>query len=197
MPSRPIIEQALVEAVCAGDDQAVAVFVNVVRPRLERLARFRGITAEDAEEIAQDTMLAVLTQLRGGQFEGRSQLTSWIHAIFERRAVDHHRKRRRHDSRSVSLEQFPADGRGLARSLGPSDDARTTLLVRAALAALEPRQRLVLLLNLNEGLPSREIATMLRLGVKTTEALLTSAKKAFRVHVRVAQERSRPRRLTG
>ena len=132
-----------------------------------------------------------------GRFEGRSQLTSWMHAIFERRALDHHRKRWRHDSRTVSLEQFPAVDVGVAGRLVPADVAETTLVVRGALAALGPRQRLILVLNLNKGLPAREIATMLRLGVKTTEALLTSAKKAFRVHVRLAQERTRPRRLTG
>lgn len=61
--------------------------------------------------------------------------------------------------------------------------------------ALPPRERLVLLLNVQSGRPCREIAQLLKLGVKVTEALLTSAKKRFRANLAAAQENAGPRRL--
>jgi RNA polymerase sigma factor (sigma-70 family) len=197
MLRQSLTDAGLIEALCAGCETTTDDFVRRVRPRLETLARFRGFSAEDAEEIAQDTLLAVLTQLRAGRFERRSQLTSWVRAIFDRRAVDHHRKVIRHGRRTVSIEQLPRGEVEDAGGLIEAGDTATRVLVRSVLASLRPHQRLILLLNAQDGLSAREIAPMLRLGAKTTEALLTEAKKQFRTRVAAerAQESLAARRL--
>jgi RNA polymerase sigma factor (sigma-70 family) len=51
--------------------------------------------------------------------------------------------------------------------------------VRLTLKELPPRERMVLLLKVQRDLPAREIARILKLGNKTTEAALTAAKKHF------------------
>jgi len=184
----------LIRGTSDGDDVAAEALVRWLKPRLEAQARVRGLSPEDAEEVAQDTLLAVLTQLRDQRFEARSQLTSWVWAIFDRRAIDHYRRHRRHRAGKDSIQDLPHGDIPL-ESLVPQEEAATTLLVRAALEELTPKHRLVLLLNCTEGLPAREIATMLRVHVKTAEALVTAARKAFRLHVTREQESPRVRRL--
>ena len=84
-----------------------------------------------------------------------------------------------------------------AGGLIEAGDTATRVLVRSVLASLRPHQRLILLLNAQDGLAAREIAPMLRLHPKTAEALLTEAKKQFRLRVVAAraEERAPPRRL--
>lgn len=194
-PRLALADEDLLAELQAGNELAEQAFVQRYRPRLEGLARLRGFSPEDAEEIAQDTMLAALEHLRSGRFEGRSQLASWVRAIFDRRAADHYRRHGRRGARTISLDQMPSADIASAGGLVSSADAPTTLLVRAVLASLSPKHRLILVLNVHRGLPAREIATILRLGVKSTEAILTAAKKQFRREVAEQSEGSRRKAL--
>jgi DNA-directed RNA polymerase specialized sigma24 family protein len=104
---------------------------------------------------------------------------------------DHLRGAIRRERRSVSLDGLRPDVQALR--VGDDEDLRTA--VRDAMQSLPPRERLVLLLNVQGGRRSREIAPLLKLGVKVTEALLTRAKRRFRDSIRQAQESSLPGRL--
>lgn len=176
-----VVDENTLAGIAANDPKACELFVLLLRPKLERLARLRGSSQEDAEEIVQDTLVAALGQLRDGRFDRRSQVTSWVQAILERRAVDHYRRLRRHTHRAQSLDHMGTlEANRLLAAPAPPHAHREALLVRHALSCLSPQQRLVLVWNAGYGLPAREIAPRLRLGVKTTEALLTAARKAFR-----------------
>jgi RNA polymerase sigma factor (sigma-70 family) len=178
--SKALVSPDLLAGLRAGTPQAQEVLMREFVPRLIGLARLRGFSEADAEEIVQDTLAAAMTQLREGRFEGRSQLPTWVHAIFNRRAADHRRSNARWQAASVSLEALSEAGRAWADRLTSTTDTATILRVQDALARLLPEHRVVLLLNVHEGHPAKDIAYMFRQHRKTVEAKLTEAKKAFR-----------------
>ena len=74
-----VAEAQLVESLRAGDEEAFAALVREYNPSLVRVARMFVPTQAAAEEVAQETWLAVLNGL--GRFEGRSSLKTWIFRI--------------------------------------------------------------------------------------------------------------------
>jgi RNA polymerase sigma-70 factor (ECF subfamily) len=175
-------DRTLLDGIRADDEEALTTFDRRFRKRLLSIARRRGLSMQDAEDAVQDTLLAAIMQIRGGRFENRASLATWVGSIFRNHVNSHFRDDGRRARAFVSLDA-PASTDALAKRLDdvlatPDDALR--LDVQDALAGLPVRERLVLLLNLRLGLPTREIAPMLRLGVKLTEAILTSAKKNFR-----------------
>lgn len=181
MLNATVVHNESLESVAAGDPRACELFVLRLRPKLVALMRMRGVSPEDAEEIAQDALVAALWQLQSGRFAARSQVTTWLRAILDRRAIDHYRRQRRHTCRSRSLDSLtPSDRDQVLSRAVSTPESRAVLLVRDQLTRLPERHRRVLILNVLHGLSAREMAPMLRLGVKTTEALLTAARAAFR-----------------
>src|SRR3954467_2983390 len=79
----------------AGDRNAFAELVDGWSPALLRVALLYVSTRASAEEVVQDTWLAVIGQL--DRFEGRSSLKTWIFRILENLA----RTRGRREARSV------------------------------------------------------------------------------------------------
>ncbi|TMQ65854.1 MAG: hypothetical protein E6K78_06990 [Candidatus Eisenbacteria bacterium] len=77
-------EGALLDGLRSGDEVAFATLVDDLHYRLLALAA--GFTSSPAlaEDIVQETWLAVIRGLRG--FEGRSSLKTWIFSILVRRA---------------------------------------------------------------------------------------------------------------
>ena len=74
-----LAEAQLLEALRAGDEEAFAALVREYHPSLVRVARMYVSTQAVAEEVAQETWLAVLNGL--DRFEGRSSLKTWIFRI--------------------------------------------------------------------------------------------------------------------
>jgi RNA polymerase sigma-70 factor, ECF subfamily len=72
-------DQRLLTALQAGDEAAFAQLVDDYGPTLLRLAMMHVPSRAVAEEVVQDTWLAVLRGL--DRFEGRSSLRTWIAGI--------------------------------------------------------------------------------------------------------------------
>jgi RNA polymerase sigma-70 factor, ECF subfamily len=174
-----LTEKDLLDAIVNRQDDALVAFDQAFRPQLMSFARRRGVSREDAEDAVQETLASAIRQIQEGKFEGRASLLSWMLGIMVRRCVDI----RRGHFRQVQLVADSLDGNvidGIASTsvtAGPSPETR--LHVRELLLALPSRERQVLLLNKHAGLPAREIAPRLRLGVKVIESVLTRAKKRF------------------
>jgi RNA polymerase sigma-70 factor, ECF subfamily len=62
-----------------GDEATFALMVDAWSPGLLRAARAYVVTAESAEDVVQDTWLAVIRGIGG--FEGRSSLRTWVYRI--------------------------------------------------------------------------------------------------------------------
>lgn len=168
-----------------------------------RLARLYVPSMAVAEEVVQDTWLAVLRGIGG--FEGRSSLRGWVFAILlnrartggrrERRSVPFASLRRRHDDGrdepAVDPRRF--QGRGDERpgwwALAPSpveapgerlEAAETRDAIGRALAALPPRQRETLVLRDVIGLGPEEACAILGVSDGNHRVLLHRARSRMR-----------------
>jgi RNA polymerase sigma-70 factor (ECF subfamily) len=72
-------EAALVDALRAGDEGAFAQLVDQHAPSMLRVARGYVPSREIAEEVVQETWIALLKGL--DNFEGRSSLRTWLFAV--------------------------------------------------------------------------------------------------------------------
>ena len=77
-------ELQLVEALRAGDERAFEQLIRMYQASLVRVAQMYVSSRAVAEEVVQETWLAVLNGI--GRFEGRSSLKTWIFRIVANRA---------------------------------------------------------------------------------------------------------------
>jgi RNA polymerase sigma-70 factor, ECF subfamily len=157
-----------------GDEDAMASFYRehgrVVFAQVLLVAGERVL----AEEIVQDTMLAVW---RGaGSFRGESSVRSWVIAIARRQTRDRLRGHRL----QVVDEAFLADqpGSGPGPEVMALDRAELAE-VRGAIRDLAPAHREVLGLAFGSGLSLPEVAGVLEIPVGTVKSRLTAARTAL------------------
>ncbi len=180
------------------------VLVEKYGPSLLRVAMFHVPSRSVAEEVVQETWLAVLTGLE--RFEGRSSLKTWLYRIVSNKA----KTRGQREARTLPFSSFAGDGDeaepavAVDRFLGPdhryaghwaappravpeerllAGETRTT--IEQAIAALPPNQRSVITLRDVEGLSAEEACNVLGLSETNQRVLLHRA----RAKVRAALER--------
>ena len=83
----------LVERLRAGDEEAFMELIRALNPSLLRVARMFVPTAALAEDVVQETWLAVLNGI--DRFEGRSSLKTWIFRILTNTAKTRGERERR------------------------------------------------------------------------------------------------------
>jgi RNA polymerase sigma-70 factor (ECF subfamily) len=127
-----------------------------------------------AEEIVQDTMLAVW---RGaGSFRGESSVRSWVIAIARRQTRDRLRGRRLRVVDDAFLADQPGPGPGPeAMALDRAELAE----VLGAIRELAPAHREVLGLAFGTGLSLPEVAGVLEIPVGTVKSRLAAARTAL------------------
>jgi RNA polymerase sigma-70 factor, ECF subfamily len=167
-------DAALLRRIGQGDEDAMASFYRE-HGRVV-LAQVLLVTGERAlaEEIVQDTMLAVW---RGaGSFRGESSVRSWVIAIARRQTRDRRRGRRLR----VVDDAFLAD------QPGPGPGPEVTALDRAELAEVKGAirelalpHREVLGLAFGSGLSLPEAAGVLEIPVGTVKSRLAAARTAL------------------
>ncbi len=107
-----------------------------------------SVGADDADDVFQETFLAALRAYP--RLRSRSNLRGWVLTIAHRKALDHHRARRRERDRQRRLPPP-----GVADSDGWDDS------IWRAVRELPPKQRGALLLRYVEDLPYRDIGRVL------------------------------------
>ena len=193
-------EHELVESLRAGDEAAFAALVDRYHASLVRLARLYVRDPAVAEEVAQETWLAVL----GGidRFEGRSSLKTWLFRILTNRAKTRGERERRSvpfssvtpnpDDPAVDPERFQDEtGRypgGWRESPQPwegdpeerllAGEARALIL--DAIEQLPPNQRAVITLRDIEGFSSEETRNVLDVSETNQRVLLHRARSKVR-----------------
>ena len=193
-------DDALVAALRLGDERAFGGLVCRHHAALVRLARASVSSDAVAEEVAQETWLAVIEGI--DRFAGRSSLKTWIFSILvnkartrgvrDKRVVPMSSLGRPSATPAVDTDRFVREGRHWSAppapwAQGPADRviASETMAVAArAIAALPPRQRTVITLRDVEGWTSEEACALLGLSEGNQRVLLHRA----RTHVRSALE---------
>jgi RNA polymerase sigma-70 factor, ECF subfamily len=193
-------EPALVARLRAGDERAFEEIVRQYNGLMVSVAMGYVSGRARAEEVVQETWLAVLRGL--DRFEGRSSFKTWLFKILVNRARSHGVR----DARSVPFSAFEDDEGGPAvaaeRFLGeghrwaghwatppsafselPEEQllAQETIdLVAASIEELPPRQRAVIQLRDVEGWDAAEVCDALGLTDGNQRILLHRARSAVR-----------------
>jgi RNA polymerase sigma-70 factor, ECF subfamily len=187
LPLRARSDEQLLTALRAGDERAFQQLVERYHGALMRMAHSYVSTSSVAEEVVQDTWVGVLRGLDG--FRGASSLKTWIFSILINRATTRGVRERRsiplsslgtvtEDGPSVSADRFATDGSWAVAPRPfelPEDRAQLLELrdrLRAALADLPERQRIVVALRDVEGLSSEQVCELLRLAPENQRVLL-------------------------
>jgi RNA polymerase sigma-70 factor (ECF subfamily) len=206
-PEQIVDDAELAARLRDGDTTAFATLITTHSPALRRVARSYVPSAEVADEVVQETWLAVIEGIE--RFEGRSSIKTWVFRILLNIA----RKRGGRERRSVAVGVASAaeDGGsslGLDRFLPlehpespgrwrsfpqrwerrPEDEVmgRETMgVVAGAIAELSPTQREVMTLRDVEGWSGGEVCQTLSISEGNQRVLLHRA----RMHVRAALDR--------
>jgi len=85
------------------DQPAWETFSHLYRPLLHAYALRSGLTDEEAQEVAQDTLLEVAVRLRNGEYQrAQSSFRGWLYRLARWRIINQFHKRR---PGHVSLDQ--------------------------------------------------------------------------------------------
>lgn len=190
----------LVAALRAGVEATFALLLDVWSPGMLRTARAYVASAEVAEDVVQETWLAVIRGI--DRFEGRSSLRTWVFRILVNIAKTHGVK----ESRTVAWSNLDGDedaGPTVDRSrfqgpdepypghwrrfpdLWPSPESEVVwrearAMVDAVLADLPNRQRAVMTLRDVDGYSSEEVCSILDITAANQRVLLHRARAAVR-----------------
>ena len=107
---------------------------------------------QDAEDVAQEALVAAWQQLPG--FRAEAAFSTWLYQIVVRRALNR-------AFRTQPAASFDLSGEATSADSEPALEVERSLAadaVTAAVGALPPSQRVVVVLHHFEGLPDREIA---------------------------------------
>ncbi len=175
-------DEALVEAVRAGDRRALEKLLERHASGVYRFGMKMCRQEEDAKDVLQETLLAAARHLP--EFRGASSITTWLYTVARSFCI---KKRRTSKFAPQQLESLEAQG-DLASEIadarrGPEEDVAGRQLQRAldeAIGSLEPMYREVLLLRDVEGLSAPEVAEIMGLSVEAVKSRLHRARIAVR-----------------
>jgi RNA polymerase sigma-70 factor (ECF subfamily) len=162
-------EATLIRQARGGSAEAVESLVRRHWDSAHRTAFLIVHDAAAAEDIAQEAMLAAVRAIDG--FDRRRPFGPWLHRIVVNRSLDWERARRRRPEVSGELASAvaaPALGAGMSADL------------MAALAALEPDQRALVVLRHVLGYRASELARMLDLPAATVRTRLARTLRQLR-----------------
>jgi RNA polymerase sigma-70 factor (ECF subfamily) len=174
----------LLDALRAGDEQAFVALVDRYHASLVRFASTFVRSRAIAEEVAQDTWLAVVRGLE--TFEGRSTFNTWLFRILANRARSTGRREQRAGTpaagalaATVPSTRFAADGAWSdpPRAWAEEADERIAAAqiaprIVACLEQLPEVQRQVVVLRDVEGLPAADVCDLLGLTEANQRVLL-------------------------
>ena len=185
-------DQAVVDALCAGDERAFRKLVGAHHATMVRVAAGFVPSRAVAEEVVQDTWLAVVKGL--ASFEGRSSLKTWIFTILVNQARTRGEREQRttpfsslargvaDDGPTVDPDRFLTEGEWVGhRSRPPQpfdptsahlDDDETRRVVEEAIASLPANQQRVVWLRDVEAWAATEVCEALGLSEANQRVLL-------------------------
>ena len=179
-----IDQRLLLAAAQAGDERAFRRLVEPYRYALEvHCYRMLG-SAQDAEDLAQETLLRAWRALE--RFEPRAQFQTWLYRIATNACLDELERRPR---RPAPVDPFP--DRPSDDTASPTYDPAALYAIREgmelallrAIQELPGRQRAVLILRDVLGWTAPEVAELLESTVASVNSALQRARGAIEQHL--------------
>jgi RNA polymerase sigma-70 factor (ECF subfamily) len=181
MIDNAITDRELVARIQAGDRAACAVCIDKHSPGVYRLALRLMQHEADAEDVVQETFLSAFKGI--GDFQGRSELSTWLYRIAYNTAM---MRLRKHQPETVSVEETETadDGSLVPTQLFdwcclPESDFETNETrahLEQAIRDLPEKLRVVFVLRELEGLSTDETATALDISIETVKTRLHRAR---------------------
>lgn len=182
MDRHPEDDSTLVRRCLAGDAEAWHTLVDRHRPGMISLAR-RILPVQDAED-AVDAVLADLWQRRRlARYEGRSSLRTWLGAVAINSALN---------ARRAAASRAAADAAAAAPDYAATDrpPEQLHIVLREAIASLEPSIRIMVLLYYEQDLSLDAIGRLVGASKSTLSRALKHARERIRAEAdRLAHER--------
>ena len=183
-------DEALCRRVAQRDEQAFDMLVERYQRRAYRLAWSILRDAEEARDLSQEAFLRLYEV--AGSFRGTARFSTWFYRILVNLCLDARRRRRWWQLAAAPVER--EDGtlesivdRQPAPSVDPVDGlAREQMMTQLwkAVDTLSPQQRAALILQIQEELPTSEIAAVLKCSEATVRVHLHRALQALRKTMR-------------
>jgi RNA polymerase sigma-70 factor (ECF subfamily) len=178
--------QFLLEQARGGDRKALEDLLARHQNQVYRFGLKMCRNPEDAEDVLQDTLLAMARGVR--DFRGGSSISTWLYTIARNYCIKKRRRSKFAPAETQSLDsaagvdavQLPDPGKA------PDAAAAERQIQRAlerAIAALDPKYREVLLLRDQEGLTAPEVADVLGISVQAVKSRLHRARLDVRERV--------------
>jgi RNA polymerase sigma-70 factor (ECF subfamily) len=195
-----VADEETLAALRAGDERAFRDLFARSYPMLKRVARTYVASEAVAEEIVQETWMAIVTGI--DRFEGRSALGTWIFSILTNQARTHSAREKRAvpfscialsdaEEPAVDPDRFQKDDEAWpghwATPPRPWQKPERRLLslearnhLKTALAQLPDRQRMIVALRDVEGHSAEEVCELLGLSQENQRVLLHRGRARLR-----------------
>lgn len=198
-PGKPT-DDKLIESCIKKDKRAWELFVErysklVLWAIRDRLTRFRyNFSDGDVEDIHQEIFVALWSSNRLAQIRDKRKVAGWIVMVAGNAAIDYFRRMKRQmPPNAVSIfEEIVSSEEGEGKTLAdllpaktgnPGREFRLNELreaLEAIIDSFDTKKKMVLKLNLFQGMKHREIAEALRLSIDTVSSIIVRAKEELK-----------------
>jgi RNA polymerase sigma-70 factor (ECF subfamily) len=177
-----LTDRELLTAARRGDAAALETLLVRYQPHLYRFGLRMCGNAEDAGDVAQESLISMARSLR--DFRGDSSVSSWLYTIARRFCIKKRRRSKFAPAREDSLDTSDTSADRLADPAPNPEQAASNQELAAALThaidALDPSHREVLVLRDVEGLSAPEVARILGVSADAVKSRLHRARVAVR-----------------
>ena len=179
--------QALLTSIINGDERAVQQLVDMYRTRVYNTILGLVQNKQDAEELAQDVFVEVISAAT--RFRGESSLGTWIYRIAVNTSLDHLKKKKR-KKRFAFLSSLWDDA--MQPVIQPADFVHPGVVLEKqeesifffkALEQLPESQKTAIILVSLEGLSYEEAGQVMKTTVSSLESLLVRGKQNLKKYL--------------
>jgi RNA polymerase sigma factor (sigma-70 family) len=157
-------QEGLIHRLRDGDEDAFAEFVEKYQQQVFMCCRLLGLDANEAEDIASETFLAVYQGIAG--FTGRAKISTWLWKIAYNKAISHIRHKIRRQKLQERLQNQYTD----VEKTAPS--GQTSEIVWDAVKKLPQDQAVAIVLHYRQEKSIKEIADIMRKRQNTVKVWL-------------------------
>jgi RNA polymerase sigma-70 factor (ECF subfamily) len=161
----------LTDGLVTADDEVLLIYDRTAAELYRYASRLTGGDRQQTQDLVQDTYVHLIQRVRDGRVDPEQIEIGWLVQSCRQRYLEQvrrQRRRRTREQRAGSLRITTTD------DMAVGDDAT------AALAALMPEHRTVLVLRYVDDLPVADIARIIGRSIRATESLLVRARAALR-----------------
>ncbi|MEE2783090.1 MAG: sigma-70 family RNA polymerase sigma factor [Pseudomonadota bacterium] len=162
------------QAIGNGDESAMAILIGRHIDALYRYASRLTSSPASAEDLVQDTWLAVWQ--KASSFKPtQAKLTTWLHRVLYNKYVDQARK-----DKLLTFKPDPETEAVNPQTDADIDGRRAQIWLDTKLSELPSTQRSAVVLAYGQGFGNKDIARIMGISVRAVESLLARARRSLK-----------------